>query len=165
MVWYKNDGGLYEGQTQQRSESEGLCGVEMLIGLCLKHLLTQFCLGKPKIVHRSRTSHTRIQGRLKIVCGTTNITKIVKDQCLLMLGWIHNIGIHDGSITTIISRGSGTQSQLFTFNNTVLYLHFMWLGFFPTMGSHSSPPFNTFMSAPKLQQSFCIRWARQRTSR
>jgi hypothetical protein len=31
---------------------------------------------KPKIVLRSGTSHTRKQGGLKIVCGTTNITKL-----------------------------------------------------------------------------------------
>jgi len=41
----------------------------------------------------------------------------------------------------------------------------MWPGLFLTMWSQSSPPFNTCVSSPKFEQSFCVRSARLRTSR
>jgi len=49
------------------------CGVAMLIGVQLKHQLTLFRLGKPKIVLRCRTSqHTRKRRGLKIVYSKHN---------------------------------------------------------------------------------------------
>jgi hypothetical protein len=129
----------------------GLYVVEMLISLRPKHWLTLSRLGNLKIVLRSGTSHTRKQGGLKTVCGTTNITRLGYNPSPFWVGWIHNIGTLDGSLTTIISRGSGTQSQLFTFNNVVVYLPFMWPDLFPTKSSHLSMLFHTCASSPKFQ--------------
>jgi len=114
---------------------------------------------------RSGTSHTMKQGGLKIVCGTTNIMRLGWYPSLYSLYSIHNIGICDGSLTTMISRGRSTQSQPFNANNAVLDLQFVWLGVFPTKLFHLSPLLKTSAPSPKGWQSFHVKLARLRTSR
>jgi len=77
---------------------------------------------------------------------------------------MHSIGTRNKSLTTINFQGA-LNCKLSTINNTVVYLHFMWQGLFPTKWSLSSLPFNTCASSPIVQISFRVRWARLQTSR
>ena len=69
-------GGFFDGQTQWDWDSQELCGVDMPIGVQLKHRLILFRSGKLKVVLRSETSCTWKQLGLKIVCGTINLTRL-----------------------------------------------------------------------------------------
>ena len=172
---YKNISCFLEAHTQQDSEGrEGWCGVEMLIGGWPKHQLLLSPLGYPNVVLGCRKSNRsryvnkrtvkRVYSKPRDNVWYTNVMRLGKLRSLCRVSWIHSIGIHDRSFTTIDFLGA-LNCKLFTFNSAVLYVHFRWQGLFPTPLPHLSLPFNTCVSSPKYFECFCGRWARLKTGK